>query len=471
MKLFRQIILGSLFICLPLVAKTYYTSQTFLQPRPLYHNQAGLNLWSHIRAVKDADSTSAFLCYGSYMDSNEPDTEKNIRSYFLLNNQPKILVTGDNSEQKTHRNVRAEWLGLPSDFKGTMTLCPHQQQAGFMLAYNKDLKDWVSWEALDYWWLEFQLPFTYVQTNLGFKELSQTPVPSTWPGPQSLAQAFDQSSWDFAKMDCKNRSETGFAELRIIAGGTYIGKNDFLVAYTGSFSIPMFSRNSPTHLFTPIIGGNGHAEIGLELNFELPLQPIESTNALLLFLNIQDHYYLPRTQTRTFDLYKKPWSRYLLLRRKDEEATTPAVNIFTHQVRVRPFNTVDLSTGFRAVFENTSIELGYNLWGHSEQHLQFTEPYFSKTPALITYYGIAGTGTNSASKSTICTQAANDVTFKYLSLADLDLSSGASQKGFTSKIHACCSIHAFECGFFYEFPHTNTSLEEWGVWAAFTHLF
>ena len=273
-------------------------------------------------------------------------------------------------------------------------------------------------------------------------------------------------------MDNCSRKKVGFAECRLIAGATYKTCHDFLFAYTGTFSIPMSTRACPDYLFTPTLGGNGHCEVGIELNIELPLNCPESYNKCLLFFNVQDHFYLPRHQWRTLDLYKKQWSRYLLLRKENSETTIPAVNIFTQRVRVRPFNTVDLSVGLRAISGCTHLELGYDLWGHSSQRLEFSEPWCAKTPGIITQYGIAGTGTNSASTSTIAKRGDNDPVFVHLRTSDLDLSSGASKEGFTSKVHASATFYdAITFGGFYEFAHTNTSLENWGFWASIAHLF
>lgn len=452
--------------------KTYHTSQSFLQTRPIYHNQAALNEWAHIRAVKSECSTGSWLILPMFQSSNEPCNDKNITSYFLLNCKPKILIAGDNTPQANDRDVRAEWLNLPSDFVGTMTLEPEQKQAGIMFALNKDLKEWITWEVFKSWWIEFQLPFVYQQNNLGLKQITATKVPSSFEGPKNLYEAFAQSEWDFAKMDNCSRRKIGFAEFRLIAGATYKTCNDFLFAYTGTFSIPMSTRANPDYLFTPTLGGNGHCEIGLELNFELPLHEKDAYGKCLLFFNVQDHYYLPRHQWRTLDLQKKQWSRYLLLRKENSETTIPAVNIFTQRVRVRPFNTVDLSTGLRIESTCTHLELGYNLWGHSSQHLEFTEPWCEKTPGIITQYGIAGTGTSSASTSTISKQGVNDSVFVHLKTSDLDLDSGASKEGFTSKIHVSFTHNnAVTFGGFYEWAHTNTSLENWGFWASIMHLF
>ncbi len=52
-----------------------------------------------------------------------------------------MLVSGDdNSNDQYIRDIRAEWLQLPANFKGTMSIVPYQRQEGVILEYHHDVE-------------------------------------------------------------------------------------------------------------------------------------------------------------------------------------------------------------------------------------------------------------------------------------------------------------------------------------------
>ena len=173
------------------------------------------------------------------------------------------------------------------------------------------------------------------------------------------------------------------------------------------------------------------------------------------------------------------WSRYLLLRREGEINTVPAVNILTQRARVKPYNMVDLSTGFKFKKDTTEVEIGYDLWAKHSERVTPLRPCCASLPFPITEYGIAGTATSSANESTITTLAEDDPEFVHLKERDLNFHSAASRGGFTNRIHAaagytyCGESHDifFGGGIFYEHPHTNIALENWGLWFKFVDEF
>ncbi len=185
-------------------------------------------------------------------------------------------------------------------------------------------------------------------------------------------------------------------------------------------------------------------------------------------------------QLRTYDLKKKPWSRYLLLNKKGgtPDQNIPATQIFTLKTRVRPYNIIELSTGWRIRSEHVEGELGYNIWAHGDEQLYLRCP-------MQKGWGIAGKGAmpdgtaTSASLSTISEQAPNDVDpitddpiFIPLTASDLDFRSAASRAAFNHKLHASfayvytgCRTHGLlNIGGYYEFLQKNTALEQWGIW-------
>ena len=204
---------------------------------------------------------------------------------------------------------------------------------------------------------------------------------------------------------------------------------------------------------------------------QLPLSREDETFQASLTLNLENSWLFRNYQYRTFDLIDKEWSRYLLMRLKDQttNTTTPGVNVLTHKVRVSPHNTMDFSTTFRGNYDIFEVELGYGAWAHGGDTIRIT----SKSP-WVAQYGIAGTTTNtSASGSTIITKASNDTTFTTIKETDLDLTSGAMPQNLVHKIHGsfgCAIKHHitdgnFGVGAFVELPNNSTkALSTWGIW-------
>lgn len=469
--------LKALLIIIPcsLSGDTFKTSQTFMFTRPIYHNLAAqAQHWNKAVATKSHDGLSAAQVIGLYQHSRDSDR---IKRYFLLDCKKQLLIAGDNSTNTTKRDVRAEWLGLPSDFSGLLTIAPEQRQIGFWLEFNQDLKNYISWKILDTWWFDIAIPIVIMKNNL---RLSQSNIQN--PGtsahqPHDIIQAFNQPAWDFAKMDNCSRSKAGVAEIKFSLGGTYLDDNDFLLAYYGFISIPTSNKQKPHHIFSAYIGPNGHVDVGAGFNLELPLHDPCSACKAWLFLNIEDHYYLHNHQLRTFDLRdhecnELQWSRYMLLRKPGETETVPAMNITTQRVKVRPYNIVDLSTGFKFAHAGLECELGYDLWAKHSERICPVRPCCEGSHFPIEKYGIAGTGISSAQASTIAMLADNDPVFIHLKESDINFRSGASRGGFTNRLHAAaCFTRVGEChdlfagaGIFYERPHTNNALENWGFW-------
>ncbi len=53
----------------------------------------------------------------------------------------EAVIAGDTARTSLNKlyDIRAEWLGLPSDFKGSYTLNPEQRQFGIVLENHQPL--------------------------------------------------------------------------------------------------------------------------------------------------------------------------------------------------------------------------------------------------------------------------------------------------------------------------------------------
>jgi hypothetical protein len=87
-------------------------------------------------------------------------------------------------------------------------------------------------------------------------------------------------------------------------------------------------------------------------------------------------------------------------------------------------------------------------------------------------YGIAGSGTNTASQSTIAYRAADDKVFVPLRRTQLDFNSAAAQGTASNRLFAALFIQGTKkdydilcaLGGWADWPHNNATLKTYGLW-------
>ena len=430
-------------------------------------------LWYNVLNHIGHEGQLAAQAIGLYQKSR---CNENNGSYFLLNCKDRVVIAGDAvvGANNNDRNVRAEWLGLPSTFSGTMTVHPQQVQYGALFEYFQDFKKVFDHPLLAGWWLWMSVPVVTVKNNLHLTQLSQQS--SETPGPiNSIATAFNNPSLAATKMSNRWFTQTCAPEITLNLGATVVDCNDFHFFTYSGFTFPTVSATNFQYLFKPVAGTNGHVTWNVGLNLELPLHEECAASKTHVFLKLDNRYYIAANQCKTFDLKGKPWSRYLQVRRQvagqnfGEAETIFAANVLTFVTRIHPYSYLDLSTGLKWRAQDLELEIGYDLWYHNKERICIRPPNCFTTGYAFQEYGIAGTGTGSASDSTIQYQAANDTTFTTITLADIDVESAAAPYAFVNRMHIALGYqreHVFlGAGFYYESPETNTALTTLGVWA------
>lgn len=447
--------------------KEFYRS--FMFTRPAYYQLSTEQaLWHNIiyEEQKKSPHRASFQIYPFYQESINSSF---VNRYFLFKGKNELLVAGDAVIEKLQtRDIRAEWLNLPSNFSGVLSVAAQQRQAGFVLEYLQHLYKWIEHDFFDNMFLDFTVPFVYVENNL---HLTQTEV--TNPGeqfPRNIIEAFDQPQWNFGKISPKARSLVNVAEVEMKLGSWYMDENFNQIAYYGLITLPIAKKQNAEFLFNPFVGNGQHICIGGAANFQILLNRDPSRYAWCFFLGLKSILRIKNKQDRTFDLVGKPWSRFMLYNTQGSsggilETNVPGVNILTRRVTVRPYAAFDFIFGWRLKTEKLEFEFGYNAWGHMHDHIDnFVEQY--PVP-----FGIAGSepGTT-ASKSTIAFQAPNDPLGQFVTLNsnDLDRQSAEAGSALNQKFHMNAGFvqngATLGAGFFIDIPQKNSSLETWQIW-------
>ena len=111
-------------------------------------------------------------------------------------------------------------------------------------------------------------------------------------------------------------------------------------------------------------------------------------------MEINGRYLFGNTQTRSFDLYNKEWSRYQSVYRSFSDAVNSApyegINVFTQRMHVNPGYAVDYNSALGMRWCNFELEVGANFWGRQHEHVSLIDP-FPTTIALTSVAPAAAT--------------------------------------------------------------------------------
>lgn len=450
-------------------------ARSFMNTRCASSRQAiHQHLWHNIYYTGKGNSLSSSNMTIIYQKSLPQDQTSR---YFLINGKKEILISGDSNTQDTfRRDMRAEWIGLPSDFKGTLSFRPEQQQIGCWVEYNQQLRRFLDVPLLENSWINIRLPFIIVDNKLNPRYNTEQNA-----GSITLQQAFNNPSWCYSKI-IKETSGMGLAEIRVSLGKTFIDEDYFQLGYETILVLPTASKQNARYLFDAVVGMNGHAAFGNKLTFQVLLNRDPVHAAWTFFANLEALFMISNHQKRTLDLRGSPepalelrqkqWSRFLMYTRQDG-SIFHGVNVLTREVKVKPYTFVDFSAGWRLKIKKFEIELGYNLWGHGEEKLRFSDAIYIDNGSHPMPFGILGSAPGiTASNSTIDTKAADDTSFTAVNDSDFDRHSAAAAAALNHTIH--CSVGAihqggktdgfFGIGGFFEIPQKNSALRCFGIW-------
>lgn len=460
-------------------------AQSFMFTRPAYYNLSMIQaLWHDFFLDKKGSSRAAIQVIPFYQQSKENHDTKR---YFL----PKlcsteVLIAGDAVEQDFFiRDVRAEWLNLPSTFRGILTINPKQQQAGALIQYNQDFEKIFCTHILENAWFTISIPFVHVQNEFNPMQSDITGAMTDTKDshkPHDILEAFNQPDWCYDRFSTRKLRTFGIAELRIDLGGTYLFKNQEYdqMAYYMAIVVPIARSQDPHFIFSPFAGNDNHFGYGGGILTQFLLNRNPARCAWCFFANVEAIWLFHNREKRTFDLINKPWSRFMLFTHENSPpgTTVPGVNVLTQAVKTTPMGIFDFSAGWRLQIETINVDLSYNLWGHGREKISLHEDCCTFN---FTRYGIAGKGTiisqgkevaASANHSTIRQQAEDDVTFITIDPLDVDLRSGASAGALNQKVQIAIGIECkdtpiesfFGAGACFDFPYKNSALKLWSLW-------
>lgn len=443
--------------------KTEKTSISHLFVRPVHDNiTARTNYWHD--SLLDTDKQNAYQILTQYHRSFDSDA---MRRHFLVANRNELFFQeGANPTLPAVRDVRANWVGLPENFTGTLKIDPQLWQYSFMFSARHSFDKLFNMDFFKNWFGFVNIPVVIAYTHMNFTQEGVTNAATTGEV-RDILTAFNNSTWNYQKIRTTSKTSINVAEVRLGIGRSLLSNGRATAATYSAISIPTKKSATNEYMFEPQIGYNGHIGIIFGAHLQLPLTREENRGQAMFFLDFENNSLIRNKQFRTFDLKNKEWSRFLQYR-KNGFAAEQGVNIMTRKTRCSPYSIMQASSGMRFMFRKVEGQIGCGVWGHAAERLVLDTAWEEQ-------YGIIGTtNITSASASTIASIAANDAAFTTVKTTDIDLESAASPATVTFSAHASLGGRGrgenadgfWGIGSFVEIPRNNTkAFKIWGLWA------
>lgn len=461
-------------------------ARSFMLTRPASYNIAmNQQLWHNFVYHKSGPVYGAFQLIPFYQASRD---RAKVARYFLPNRKNELLVAGDTTSSNLirSRDIRAEWLGLATNFSGKFSICPEQTQIGFTVMYNQDMRNFFDIEFMKNWSFGVEIPVIMVENNLNLCQFDlQTTTTETGVQPDIIS-ALNQTDWKYGKWSSKAQSLMRPANIKFTLGRSLMHRDFFQLATDLSLSIPIADHQDAEYLFSPVVGLDRHVGLGGAVYMQLLLNCNPEKFAWTFYLNLEGTFFVRNKQHRTYDLKDKPFSRYMQYTRRNSApgVTIPGINVLTLPSLVRPYGVADFSFGWRINTAPFEFEIGYDLYGFGGEDVKLRADFdspFNRACGGENEIGIAGAGTidfkgtaiqATASESTIDCRATDDSSFVAIQENDIDLCTAAAGSVLNHKFHAAIGIeHLGETmggfggfGFYFEFPQKNSNLANWGAW-------
>lgn len=475
-------------------ASVDYSQKTYLSTRPHGVNTAmEYTTWhEHAYKMKDRSLRANVQATGFYMRSQESG---DLGKYFGIGNGRNSFVIGRLPAAANTDNADIENGLIIHDFqggnaanrtlKGTVNFNPRQEAFGFRLDWFQDIT-----HPFDKLYFKASAPVVHVSNNIRMtipdSRATGDTATAAGAGPVvgttnfSLIDFFNGNVSVLAPATNRNlqspltkakiagrRSATGLADLDLALGYKYLYDEKKHVFISLDVTIPTGNRVRGTYLFEPICGNGRH--FGLGGSIDSGIQLWRSEKATLRLLGVARYKYLfENTEQRTVGIKGFRFSEFFLLGTNGVTGPlTPAANVLTLPIAVKPGHMFDASGIFAFNSNGFTIDAGYNFFWRDQETVHLKSGFQDNV------FGIASsnfdtTGAFGAAPADFLTNTT------LLTTANLDLAPVKTPALLTHKIFAGLGYTAhmykkypisFGIGGSYEFATSNADLENYAAWA------
>jgi hypothetical protein len=327
-----------------------------------------------------------------------------------------LTVSGSRAPDRGEDDILADYLGLPLDFKSTLSFRPNIQNIVFDLNSYFGLDAWVT--GL---YIRMHAPLVHTTWNMNMCERIIDPGSQSYPAGymangvvvrnaqmftakeyfSGMKQVGDIEPLKFGKMNC-GCSHTGLSDVQVVLGWNFINNDDYHFGANLRTSVPTGNHSNGLYLFEPIVGNGGFWEFGAGLTGHTILWDSENGNhSLALYGDLNMTHLFTTCQRRSLDLRNNgSLSRYVLIQdigtpivqglqvddvpaqQQYHGRLMPAINKTTLPIAVSIGLQADLVIKIAYIYKNFSFDLGYDLWGRTSEQFHGRECFPASSYAI-----------------------------------------------------------------------------------------
>lgn len=432
---------------------------------------------------------------------------KDLMKYFAP--CPKTELVVDSNGDNLLRDIDPLFFGIQlaneeSNYQSTIAWRPERTVGGIGITYRQYLGRDCD-PACRKWWLEISGPILHVRNKVKLEETNRV-VTGTLSdvSNENMLEAFKGetnilttgTSFSFGRINDESKtgmSKTG-AVIELKIGYDYY--DDECVSIGGYFGlhIPASKKGNGVQMFEAIPGFNQH--FGFMTGFLAGAEIWRDCDrSLSLEVETNHRYFIQNTQTRSFDLKGRKWSRYMFIADKEQPinegefqgfAVEPAINVLTRKMKVHPRYSFDINSGF--VYDNDCGfrgEIGYNFYVRQSERVRLKEEWDNNRYAVAGLSGFVDINDRLATnQANLISNIADLAQNEDMDITDDNVTIRGEQLGLESALHPCVMTNLIygslgyhwddRCyplfvglGGSYEISGRNTGLNRWLVWGKF----
>ena len=326
---------------------------------------------------------------------------------------PLLTVSGSQVADRGEQDWLADYFGLPTNFKSTITFSPQVDTFLVDIDFYLGLDEWVS--GL---YFRVHAPVVHTRWRLGMCEtiiqsgtqnypegyftpnetnrtnlldtveefISQGRTPNL--GPDVQFRSLQASKW--SGRFCNRLTKTRLSDVIIALGWNFICNDYAHLGFNFRFSAPAGNRPKGEFLFEPMVGNGHHWTTGGGLTGHYTFwESCDGCRSVGLYADANVTHLFSARQKRSFDLCNGPNSRYMLAERlgtpvqnnlqgngvtpeaQFKTVFTPVANLTTFDVDVSVGAQLDATALIDFRFSNVQFDIGYNVWLRSCESIDF----------------------------------------------------------------------------------------------------
>jgi len=331
-------------------------------------------------------------------------------------------------------------------FQSKLQFRPIHKYFGIGLVYHHHLSS----DFDKGWWFELAMPIMCIKNDMCMCESIETCGGPNGNDPERADSFFSSSANQYAhqcmttalrsgklhygKVDAREyrRKKWGVADLELRLGYTYFEEPAYHLSSYAGVLLPTGNRPSSEFMFEKIIGYNGHT--GFFFGTRGGIKVWEHDENFLAFeFDTGATLFVDNIQVRSFDLYGKPWGRYIWVYPNDNVNSTlaPGINYFTKSVHVDHGSIRNINLAWVYTMSNFQGELGYHFYSRDKERVRLAKNWQEECALAALWYSndnFIGSGEARVSKSNAeinnYTEVGNDL-IEFKAVAHTDISNDA----------------------------------------------